>query len=43
MIGPGVTPDAFWQGNSPGAYDKATDLLANDEINQLGDTKCKGN
>jgi len=43
VIGPGVTPDAFWQGNSPGAYDKATDLLANDEINQLGDTKCKGN
>jgi hypothetical protein len=43
VIGPGVTPDAFWQGNAPGAYDRAADLIANDEINQLGDSKCKGN
>jgi hypothetical protein len=43
VIGPGVTPDAFWQADAPGAYDRAADLLANDEINQLRDAKCKGN
>jgi hypothetical protein len=41
--GPGVTPDVMWQGASPGAYDKAADLLANDEITQLGDSQCHGN
>ena len=41
--GPGVTPDVMWQGASPGPYDKAADLVANDEITQLGDTQCHGN
>ena len=43
VIGPGLTPDGFWQGDAPGSYDKATDLVANDDINSLHDTKCKGN
>lgn len=41
--GPGVTPDVMWMGASPGTYDKATDLIANDAISQLGDTQCKAN
>jgi len=41
--GPGVTPDVMWQGAAPGAYDKAADVLANDEIAQLGDGQCHGN
>ncbi len=41
--GPGVTPDVMWQGASPGPYDKAADLVANDEIAQLADGQCHGN
>lgn len=41
--GPGVTPDVMWEGNSPGPYDKAADLVANDAIAQLGDRQCKPN
>jgi hypothetical protein len=41
--GPGVTPDVMWQGTSPGAYDRAADLVANDAISQLGDKQCKAN
>jgi hypothetical protein len=41
--GPGVTPDVMWQGDSPGAYDKALDLQANDAISQLGDKQCRAN
>ena len=41
--GPGVTPDVMWQGAAPGPYDKAADLVANDEITQLGDRQCHGN
>ncbi|MFL5954051.1 MAG: hypothetical protein ACJ76I_08085 [Gaiellaceae bacterium] len=41
--GPGVTPDVMWQGSSPGAYDRDTDLLANDAIAQLGDRQCRPN
>jgi hypothetical protein len=41
--GPGVTPDVMWQGASPGPYDKAADLVANDEIMQLGDGQCHAN
>jgi hypothetical protein len=41
--GPGVTPDVMWQGASPGAYDKEADLVANDQITQLGDRQCKAN
>ncbi|HEY2778523.1 MAG TPA: hypothetical protein VGI77_11525 [Gaiellaceae bacterium] len=41
--GPGVAPDVMWQGASPGPYDKAADLVANNEIAQLGDSQCHGN
>jgi hypothetical protein len=41
--GPGVTPDVMWEGASPGTYDRAADLVANDAIAQLGDKQCKAN
>jgi hypothetical protein len=41
--GPGVAPDVMWEGNSPGAYDRAADLIANDAIAQLGDKVCRAN
>ena len=31
VIGPGVTPDVFWEGSAPGAYDRAADQAANEE------------
>ena len=43
VIGPGVTPDVYWEGASPGSYDKSVDLVANDAIAQLGDKLCKAN
>ena len=43
VIGPGVTPDVYWEGASPGAYDRAADLVANDAISQLGDKLCRAN
>jgi hypothetical protein len=43
IIGPGVTPDVYWEGTSPGAYDRDADLVANDAIAQLGDKQCKAN
>jgi hypothetical protein len=43
VIGPGVTPDVYWAGASPGPYDRATDLVANDAIAQLGDKLCRAN
>jgi hypothetical protein len=41
--GPGVTPDVMWQGTSPGAYNPAADLSANNEITSLGDKQCRAN
>jgi hypothetical protein len=41
--GPGVTPDVMWQGDAPGAYDKAADATANDQIRAIGDPTCKPN
>lgn len=41
--GPGVTPDVMWEGDSPGPYDKAADVSANDAIAQLGDRQCRPN
>jgi hypothetical protein len=41
--GPGVTPDVMWEGDAPGAYDKAADQVANDQITQLGDKQCHAN
>jgi hypothetical protein len=26
IIGPGVTPDVYWESDAPGAYDQAFDL-----------------
>jgi hypothetical protein len=43
IIGPGVTPDVYWEGASPGAYDRAADLVANDAISKLGDKLCRAN
>jgi hypothetical protein len=41
--GPGVTPIVAWAGESPGAYNRELDLLANKEILGLGDPKCPAN
>lgn len=43
IIGPGLTPDIYWEGASPGPYDRAADLVANDEITQLDDKQCRAN
>jgi hypothetical protein len=44
-IGPGVTPDAFWQSAAPGPYNRDMDLVANDVERALfaGDRLCKPN
>jgi len=41
--GPGVTPDVMWEGSAPGAYDKAADATANQQLAALGDKQCRGN
>ncbi len=43
IIGPGVTPDIYWEGAAPGAYDQALDRAANAEISALGTRLCKPN
>ena len=43
VIGPGVTPDMYWEGQSPGPYTRDADLVANEEIRRLGDPLCKPN
>ena len=43
VIGPGVTPDLFWQADAPGPYDRRLDLAANDELRALGDGLCRPN
>jgi hypothetical protein len=35
IIGPGVTPDVHWESPAPAAYDRAQDLVANDEQREL--------
>ena len=42
VIGPGVLPDLFWQGDSPGPYNPEADRAMNDELNALGDPLCRG-
>jgi hypothetical protein len=44
-IGPGVTPDPFWQGAAPGTYNRDADLQANAFEKTLfaGDRLCKPN
>jgi hypothetical protein len=41
VIGPGVTPDMFWQSDAPGAFDPTIDEVANAEIDALNDPLCK--
>ena len=43
IIGPGVTPDIYWEGAAPGAYDRELDSQANDAIRGLGDNLCRPN
>jgi hypothetical protein len=43
VIGPGVTPDVYWEGAAPGTYDKNIDAAANAVITQLGDKLCRAN
>jgi hypothetical protein len=40
IIGPGVTPDIFWEGAAPGAYNRAVDLAANADIRKVGANPC---
>jgi hypothetical protein len=43
IIGPGVTPDIFWQSEAPGEYNRELDTVANDAIRELGSNTCKPN
>jgi hypothetical protein len=43
IIGPGVTPDIYWESASPGPYNRELDRVANDEIRKLGSSLCKPN
>ena len=43
VIGPGVTPDLFWLGDAPGAYDPGRDFEANQQLRALGDRRCRPN
>jgi hypothetical protein len=43
IIGPGVTPDVYWEGDGPGEYDRDADLadLENQRTFLAGDPTCK--
>jgi hypothetical protein len=43
VIGPGVTPDALWQGAAPGQYDRGIDATVNAVIRTLNDRLCRPN
>jgi hypothetical protein len=43
IIGPGVTPDVFWESPAPGAYSRELDSVANDAIRALGSATCRPN
>jgi hypothetical protein len=43
VIGPGVTPLAYWEGPAPGPYSRDADLDANNQIRQLSDALCMPN
>jgi hypothetical protein len=45
IIGPGVTPDVYWEANAPGTYNRELDLVANEEQRALvGDSRyCRPN
>jgi hypothetical protein len=40
VVGPGVTPDVFWQADAPGPYDQARDLQAGVEQRALVGKRC---
>jgi hypothetical protein len=40
IIGPGVTPDVYWESPAPGAFNRALDLAANTAIRQFGPNPC---
>ncbi len=43
MIGPGVTPDAYWEGAGLGSYDAGLDAQMNELERQVaqGDSRCQ--
>jgi hypothetical protein len=43
IIGPGLTPDIFWESEAPGSYSRELDALANDAIRSLGSDTCRPN
>ena len=43
IIGPGVTPDVFWESDAPGPYSRELDSMANDAIRGLGSDTCRPN
>ena len=45
IIGPGVTPDVYWESEAPGLYSRELDLVANEEqLTLAGDSKyCRPN
>jgi len=43
IIGPGVTPDVYWEAAAPGPYNRDLDVLANEAISALGSALCKPN
>jgi hypothetical protein len=43
IIGPGVTPDAYWESHAPGSYVRELDAVLNEEIRTLGSSQCKPN
>ena len=43
IIGPGVTPDIFWESEAPGEYSRELDAVANDAIRELGSDTCRPN
>jgi hypothetical protein len=40
IIGPGVTPDIFWEAAAPGEYNPALDSVANAAIRKIGPNPC---
>ena len=45
IIGPGVTPDIYWEGDAPGEYDREADRIANDDQREFfgAGSQCKPN
>jgi hypothetical protein len=43
IIGPGVTPDIYWEAAAPGPYDPELHALANEAVVALGSSLCRPN